>query len=399
MKIQEMLAEKVGEISESYQFALGYPANRTYAFDITKEMTEWTQKGSNLYLNNIASPYWHGRYTNNHVKLIEVKLIKSIANHLKLHNEFGYVTSGGTEANFTCLWWHRKYLEKNSVLPPVIICSDKCHYSVMKIANQLGIKCYELTFSREADFCIRLKKILQSLCNPVIFVANIGSTIDGYIDDLINIKEILQTYCQNQYRIHADGAIYGLMIPFLDRYKSLHSIFNCTDTLSLSGHKFLGCQHISGVAITKKTYIDSVFMNEQTAVSYVQGAVDIIASGSRSGHTVIELALMVEKALSEGNCGKTQLEELWYVCVSRAEMFYQEILSITGQNSLLHFHSGQLSIVIPAPKNEVDRFYLGEKYSLMPVGDKQFGIYVFPDSSELKLNNFLLDYKRFELCR
>jgi hypothetical protein len=200
----------------------------------------------------------------------------------------------------------------------------------------------------------------------------------------------------NKYKIHGDGAIYGLLIPYLEKYRSIDSIFDFVDTLSFSGHKFLGAYNISGVVLSKKSYLSQVFLNKGVQVEYLQNAIDITSSGSRQGLFSLELYLLLEKALeySSIDTNKTNLEVLWHKCLFNAQSFYSKIVTILGESHpLLWYNSYQLSLIIPAPKNKEQKDYLGKKYGLMPVEDSQYGIYIFPRSSNEGLNNFIIDYK------
>lgn len=384
--------------SEPNALALGYPVNRKHAFEIDLSLLGIQDNSmSTTYLNNIASPYYHGAYTTDNIKDIEVALMKILGKHFNLPNEFGYVTSGGTEANFACLWWHRNYLLKRFAVKPALLCSSRSHYSLKKIANQLDIEIININATYSGIDYTHLESILRNLNKPVIYSANFGATIDGSIDNIIQIKNLLDKYVLGKYKIHGDGAIYGLFIPYLEIYKDISTIFDLIDTLSFSGHKFLGAYNISGVALGKKSYLANVFSEDDVRIHIIQDAIDITFSGSRQGIFSLELYLLLEKALdiSDINNKKTNLAILWDECLARAKNFYSQIAEIVGYNNpLLHFNSYQLSIIIPAPINAEKKLYLGKKYGLMPVGESQYGIYVFPRSTEDKINKFLSNYRK-----
>ncbi len=401
MKISDIDSKTIDQMrlnaSEPNNLALGYPVNREHAFKIDLSLLGILDNSmSTTYLNNIASPYYHGEYTTDNIKNIEVMLMKKLGKHFNLPNEFGYVTSGGTEANFACLWWHRNYFLKHFVVKPVLVCSSRSHYSLKKIANQLDIEIININATYSGIDYKNLESILKNINNPVIYSANFGATVDGSIDNVIQIKTLLDKYVPGKYKIHGDGAIYGLFIPYLEIYKNISSIFDLIDTLSFSGHKFLGTYNISGVALGKKSYLADIFSEDDVRIHIIQDAIDITFSGSRQGIFGLELYLLLEKALSISDIDpkKTNLAVLWNECLKKAKNFYSQIATIVGcNNPLLHFNSYQLSIIIPAPTNKDKKLYLGKKYGLMPVGDSQYGIYIFPRSSEEKINKFLSDYK------
>ena len=376
-------------IQNANQYALGYPVNREHAFKIDYNKLGVVEHSfSATYLNNIASPYYHGAYTIDNIKQIEVKLIEKLAVHFNLINPFGYVTYGGTEANFVALWWHRQYLFKKFNAKPILVCSSNSHYSLKKIANQLDIE----TISIDADYKdINYNKLEEFLINntsPIIYCVNFGTTVSGSIEDVNIIKNLLDKYLNDKYKIHGDGAIYGIMMPYIK--KDFISIFDYVDTLSFSTHKFLGSFSIAGVVLCKSKYLELVFDIENTRIDYIQNAIDVTSSGSRQGLFSLEIYLLIEEALKTNNNNITNLEALWCECVNRAKNFVVDISQITDD---IFYNTGQLSVIIPAPCDELLKLQIGKKYGLMPVGNDKFGIYVLPRSSEDRLKMFIDEYK------
>lgn len=395
-----MDANKLKEVYQkatiTYDLALGYPVNRKHTFKINlRQLGLIKNSFASCFLNNIGSPYSHGKYISDNVKEIEIELINLLASHLNLpiDNSFGYVTNGGTEANFTSIWWHREFLYKKFNCMPVIITSSKSHYSVNKIANQLQLKLVQIPEKVGAVDLQKLEQILKEISSPVIFWANIGTTVEGIIDDIVEINNLLKKYLNTKYKIHGDGALYGLVIPYLLHFNEINCIFDYIDTLSISGHKLLGSYFTSGIVLCKKSYIHKVIATNERAIYYLQDIDDVTFSGSRSGFLAIELYLLLVEALKKTINGKTNLEVMWNKCVIRANWFYSQIIKIIDKNNPnLVFHNYQLNIVLPAPEDYAIKDLLAEKYKLMAVGDNQLGICVLPRSTTPKLKQFLSDY-------
>ena len=64
-------------------------------------------------------------------------------------------------------------------------------------------------------------------------------------------------FCSERYFIHCDGALAGMLLPFHEetnaRSHDYHISFkDGIDSISVSGHKMLGCPMPCGVVITKK---------------------------------------------------------------------------------------------------------------------------------------------------
>jgi histidine decarboxylase len=347
---------------------------------------------ASTFLNNVGSPYHKSNYTRDRSREIEVALMNLLAGHFKLpvENSFGYVTSGGTEANFVSIWWHRNYLKEKCGQMPVLLTSSRSHYSFKKIADQLNIEFITIDSNLNGLNLQNLEETIASIKSTVIFCANLGAVMDGAIDDIPHIHELLSKYhCAEKFRIHADGAIYGLMAPYLPQFESNKSIFNYIDTLSFSGHKFLGSLHVCGVALTKKDYLEEAFKNTDVAIKYLSGAIDATSSGSRSGFLAAELYMLVDEALKTED-GTTKLYILWQQCLGNAKWFHQELKQISEE--FLHYNAGQLSVIFKAPTNSIKKDVLGKKYTLMPIGEKQFGVYVLPSRTKEKLTQFLQDY-------
>ena len=395
-----MDANKLKELYQkatiAYKLALGYPVNRNHTFKINLRQLGLVKNSfATCFLNNIGSPYSQGKYISDNVKEIEVELINLLANHLNLpiDNSFGYVTNGGTEANFTSIWWHREFLYKEFNCMPIIITSSKSHYSVNKIANQLQLKLVQIPENFGALDLQELERVLTEISSPVIFWDNIGTTVEGTIDDIVAINNLLKKCKNGKYKVHGDGALYGLVIPYLAKFNAINCIFDYIDTFSMSGHKLLGSYFTSGVVLCKRSYIHKIIASNKRAIDYLQDIDDVTFSGSRSGFLAIELYLLLVEAFKQNINGKTNLEVMWNKCVMRANWFYTQIIKIIDEgNPNLVFHNYQLNIVLPAPKDDAVRDQLAEKYKLMAVGEKQFGICVLPRSTKPKLKLFLSDY-------
>jgi len=58
----------------------------------------------------------------------------------------------------------------------------------------------------------------------------VGTTVKGAVDDLDLVIQILKEvgYTEDRFYIHIDGALFGLMIPFVKRV-SIHPFFFLSD--------------------------------------------------------------------------------------------------------------------------------------------------------------------------
>ena len=53
----------------------------------------------------------------------------------------------------------------------------------------------------------------------IIYMYNVGTTVKGGVDDLdLVIKTLSETgFTEDRFYIHCDGALFGFMLPFVDK--------------------------------------------------------------------------------------------------------------------------------------------------------------------------------------
>ena len=80
---------------------------------------------------------------------------------------------------------------------------------------------------------------------PVVFVANIGTTMKGAVDDVAKVRAILDDLAITQSYLHADAALSGMILPFVEEPQPFGF-----DSVAISGHKMIGSPIPCGVALT-----------------------------------------------------------------------------------------------------------------------------------------------------
>ena len=391
-KYEDIVKNILEKVNHYNSLAIGYPTNRGHAFNINKNLL---QEFSNTYYNSLLGH-------NDEIIKIEPIVIKMLANHFNVDdsNFFGYISSGGTEASFSCLWWHRKFLSYTCNKMPVLISSKSSHYSIDKIAEQLAMEGIKINPDSNDQMDLKeLEEVLKSTDAPVIVSSNLGYTVKGGIDNIQEIYNLLNKYKKNQYKLHIDGAVYGIIAPYLLQFKNINSIFDIADSLTFSGHKFLGTYNITGVALTKTNYIEDSFyhINTMKDVQYLKRDEyrDFTFSGSRQSEFAVEIYMLLNEAFKlEGE--NTALENLWNSCLETTEWFITElksILTLEQQKDLIHI-KGQLAMLLPLPSSKEAQDYMYKKYELMFVSESQCGVYIFPSRTREILNIFLEDYRK-----
>jgi histidine decarboxylase len=338
---------------------LGYPCNTGYDYS---EILDYF----NYNINNVGCPYVEGTYKVN-TKSIEREVLAFFADlwGFKKENIWGYVTSAGTEGNMQGLFVGRESLHDSAVF----YTSKASHYSLFKIARILRLNlCVVNTLeSGEMDYKDFEENLAKNINKPALINANLGTTMTGAIDNTREICRILQKYNKTDYYLHADGALMGFVIPFIQEdlffKRHIHSI-------SISGHKFLGIKIPCGIFMMEKRFLKLV----QNNIEYI-GSSDCTISGSRNGHTPLFYKYIIDKK------GISGFKEDISTCIELSEYVLEHLPSAwRNQNSI--------TIIFPKPSKD-----LIEKWQLATEGDISH-IIVMPHVTKEKLDLFINEYKK-----
>ncbi|XP_057973023.1 serine decarboxylase [Malania oleifera] len=253
---------------------LGYPYNLDFDYGALAQLQHFS-------INNLGDPFIESNY-GVHSRQFEVGVLDWFARLWELEkNEYwGYITNCGTEGNLHGI------LVGREVFPDgVLYASQESHYSVFKAARMYRMECVKVgtLLSGEidcSDFKVKLKRD-----KPAIINVNIGTTVKGAVDDLDLVIQTLEEsgFTHDRFYIHCDGALFGLMMPFVKRAPKV-SFKKPIGSVSVSGHKFVGCPMPCGVQITRIEHINALSRN----VEYLASR-DATIMGSRNGHAPIFL--------------------------------------------------------------------------------------------------------------
>jgi histidine decarboxylase len=387
--------EHVAKIKQQESKRLGYPVvgaidESDYALGIVP--------GSifDIYLNNIGNPYDIPHSFHHHAKIFEQESIALCAQYLGLDQSTrGYITSGGTEGNFAGMWWAREYALKQSqhARMPKLLISTAAHYSIVKAGNQLALEVCQLKATPRGS--IDIKILEESLRNhpidqAVIIVATLGTTQTGGMDDVLAIRDLLDTHIIARggvARLHIDAALLGLALPIIS--PSMHlAILAAADSIAISAHKLLASRMmISGIVLTSGEYLTEVFAGEKNTVSYIGDIQDITVSGSRSGSAAIALhhRLMQLEFNKEG----APLKDYVLENMRLARYFHDELVKIIPRDQIL-LGDNLLTLVFPRPVQSTE---LIQQYSLMPVDHDKLGVCVLSHVTKNMIDNFIVEYR------
>lgn len=273
------------KFKESYKTSLGYPCNTAYDYTLLERFFEYS-------INNVGDPFDDGLYRIN-TKEFERDVLSFFAHlyHISENEYWGYVTHGGTEGNMYGLYLGREVYDKG-----IVYFSEDTHYSIFKIVHVLGMKHVVIKSQRngEMDYDDLHSVLATHRDNPVIILANIGTTMKGAIDRIDIINDTLNKNVIRERYIHCDAALGGMILPFV-KDAPVFDFRLPIDSISVSGHKFIGMPFPSGVVIAKKQNVERI----RTAIEYI-GASDTTLSGSRNGITSLMFWVAIKSLGYEG---------------------------------------------------------------------------------------------------
>ncbi|KAG9441248.1 hypothetical protein H6P81_017102 [Aristolochia fimbriata] len=271
-----VLARYRKSLIERSKHHLGYPYNLDFDYGALAQLQHFS-------INNLGDPFIESNY-GVHSRQFEVGVLDWFARLWELEkNEYwGYITNCGTEGNLHGI------LVGREVFPDgILYASKESHYSVFKASRMYRMDCIkvETLNSGEIDCADFKSKLLQNKEKPAIINVNIGTTVKGAVDDLDQVIETLKEtgFGEDRFYIHCDGALFGLMMPFVKRAPKV-SFKKPIGSVSVSGHKFVGCPMPCGVQITRLEHVNALSRN----VEYLASR-DATIMGSRNGHAPLFL--------------------------------------------------------------------------------------------------------------
>ncbi len=328
------------ELEELKPHLVGYPCNQD--FDYSELLPFLT-----YCANNVGDPFHDSNFLSNTHEM-EREVIGLFADMMRLPRDdaWGYVTSGGTEGNMYGL-----YIGRETFPDGIVYFSQDTHYSVVKImrvlkARNIMIKSLD---NGEIDYDDLHETIRINRDAPVIFMANIGTTMKGAVDDVGKVRDILADLAVSNYYIHADAALSGMILPFVDDPQPFG--FDAGfDSVAVSGHKMVGSPMPCGVALTRNEYVSRI----ARSIEYV-GVLDTTLTGSRNAITPLMLWYAFQQKGMDG------FRQIVRECVDVAEY---AVARFNDSGIPAWRNRNSVTVVFPRPSYEVVR-----KWQLAPYED------------------------------
>jgi len=289
--MQARLDDLYERIAERNASALGYPAAKDFDCSALLRFLAFP-------LNNVGDPFAEGTYQVE-TREFERDVLAFFAGLLRAPEDdwWGYVTNGGTEGNLYGL-----YLARELHPSGIVYYSEDTHYSVSKNLHFLGMRHIMIRAGERGEIDYEdLRETLRIRRDvPPIVFANIGTTMTEARDDVARIREIMDSMAIRERYIHADAALSGAYLPLLSP-RPAFDFADGADSISISGHKFLGSPMPCGVVLAKKHNVSRI----ARAIDYI-GSLDTTISGSRNGFTPLVLWHRIKTLGIEGLRARAQ---------------------------------------------------------------------------------------------
>ena len=155
----------------------------------------------------------------------------------------GFLTSGGSLANFSGIVAARKALLPDDFLRGTLYCSSQIHHSFQKAAHLAGFPYANIRELPVDDrFRLRIDALEEAIARdreegfvPFLVAASAGTTGTGAVDDLEAIARVAR---REQLWFHVDGA-YGALFMLTARGREVLRGIEHADSLILDPHKTL----------------------------------------------------------------------------------------------------------------------------------------------------------------
>lgn len=360
------------ELKKRTYYHLGYPYHLDYDYTILQKLSDYS-------INNLGDPFIPSNY-GIHSRPFEVAVIEWFAKLWQLDEYWGYVTSCGTEGNLHGVWLGRENLESKGQRV-TLLGSKACHYSVWKAARMYMMEAQKVDtqVNDEIDYeeleaaLLQLKKDEKK----VVMVVNIGSTVKGAVDDVDRICAIFNNVGfkpEEDFYLHLDGALFGMMMPFIDESKHVITFKNnAICSISVSGHKMIGVSCPCGVLVTRKRHVEKLAED----IAYI-GSRDATIMGSRNGHAPLFLWYAIVKK------GKKGFTTDVATCMENARYLYAKLAAAGIGKLLLNVLSS--TVVFARPQNKD----LITKWQLACDGEIAHAV-VMPNVDKAKIDEFVAD--------
>lgn len=266
---------------------------------------------------------------------------------------------------------------RNRLPDAVLIFSEEAHYCLHKIAHLLKLPVRIVGSHTDGNLDLEsLESTIRSLQGrPFILNLTVGTTFHGAIETPEKVIALLERMPCGEHHLHVDAALYGPMLTWIEG-SPLFDFRLPIQTLSFSGHKFLGAPIPCGIHLSYREAIQAF----DGSAEYV-GSLDTTLSGSRDGIAAVVLWLLIQRL---GPRGMTELAEESLELADR----FAGSLNDAGEE-VIH-HEGSCVVAFRKPPEAITR-----RWHLATRGDCAHVVTVPGVTSEM-LATFLEEWQQEE---
>ena len=168
----------------------------------------------------------------------------------------GFLTSGGSLANFSAVVTARRKLLPADFLHGTLYCSDQVHHSVAKAATLAGFPLKNVReIPSDGEFRVRPDALAARIAadrdagfRPFMVVGNAGTTNTGAVDDLAAVADLA---AREQCWLHVDAA-YGGFFLLTDRGRRVMQGIHRADSITLDPHKGMFLPYGTGCLLVRE---------------------------------------------------------------------------------------------------------------------------------------------------
>ncbi|RWI49126.1 MAG: hypothetical protein EOR16_31980 [Mesorhizobium sp.] len=283
-------------------------------------------------------------------ELLVVEFFKKLWNCDGREDDFwGYVTANGSEGNVWGASIGMRVLLARHNCDPVIICNREAHYSLDKSQAMSRLKLEVVDTNKDGSIKIEaLENALEKHKEiPIILCLMNGTTVKEGRDNIPAALNAIKRTGRDRgdFYIHVDAAFSGVYLPLIDASPDITPGFNHdVDSISASGHKFIGTPTPCGVIVMERGHSDIAAQS----VEYISSR-DKTMGGSRDGHAIYQFWLLIERY------GTKQLREWALAGIAAAETMANRLTTAGVPDVLLNPHA--LTVYFPAPSAELSKKY------------------------------------------
>lgn len=359
----ENLKESLGRSRDTF---LGYPVSKDFDYS---ELTPFLQ----YPINNLGDPFEEGTWkVQTHQMEKEVVAFFARLFRAQPKDYWGYVTNGGSESNLYGLYLAREMYPK-----AMVYYSESTHYSVRKNIHLLNIPSIVIRSQEngEIDYEDFENTLRMNRHKPAIVLTTFGTTMKEAKDDVSRIKGILRNLAVQDHYIHCDAALSGSYGAFMEP-RVPFDFKDGADSISISGHKFVGSPIPCGVIIAKRGHRDRI----AKGISYI-GSLDTTITGSRNGHSPLFLWYALKQLGEEGMKAR-------YLHGLEVAEYCKNQLNEIGVKAWSN--PGSLTVVMPRTPEAVK-----QKWQLATEGEVSH-IICMPNVTKSQIDEFIEDLAKTE---